>query len=101
MNVKNSKENYGLIAKALHWSTAFLLLGAYISVSYRHWFTEAKTPENWTALQLHLSFGFTIGVLVLLRVIWREVNIQPAEEPGTQLEHTLARIGHYLHQVNY
>lgn len=96
MNLKNSNENYGMIAKALHWFTAFLFLGAYISVYYRHWFTEAKTPENWNALQLYLSLGISIGVLVLLRVIWRLVNIQPSEEPGTRLEHKSAKVGHYL-----
>lgn len=95
MNLKNNNENYGLIAKALHWFTALLFLGAYINVYYRHWFTQAKTPENWTALQLHLSFGVSIGVFVLLRVIWRLINVQPSEEPGTLLAHKLARIGHY------
>jgi len=74
----------------------FLFLGAYISVYYRHWFTEVKTPENWSALQLHLSFGISIGVFVLLRVIWRLVNIQPFEEPGTALAHKSAKLGHYL-----
>ncbi|MBB1442377.1 cytochrome b [Pseudoalteromonas sp. SG43-3] len=96
MNLKNSNDNYDLITKTLHWLTAFLFLGAYISVYYRHWFTNVKTPENWSALQLHLSFGISIGVFVLLRIIWRLLNTQPSEEPGTPLEHKLAKIGHYV-----
>ena len=44
--------------------TALLFLASYVSVYYRHWFTEDKTPENWTALQLHLSIGITIAVVV-------------------------------------
>ena len=44
-------------------ATAALFLASYISVYYRHWFTKEKTPENWTALQLHLSIGVT-GVIV-------------------------------------
>ncbi|WP_268969135.1 hypothetical protein [Thalassotalea algicola] len=44
MSFKNTKENYGLIAKALHWLTALLFIGAYGSFYYRQWFTEAKTP---------------------------------------------------------
>jgi cytochrome b561 len=66
-----------------------------MSVYYRHWFTEEKTPENWNALQMHLSFGVTIAVLVLLRIIWRLMNTTPAEEAGTALEHKAARLGHY------
>lgn len=95
MSIKNTAQSYGSIAKWLHWSTAFLFLGAYVSVYYRHWFTEAKTPENWTALQLHLSIGVSIGVIVLLRIIWRQMNRNPDPEPGTKLEHLAAHLGHY------
>lgn len=94
MRTPSLPENYNLIAKTLHWLTALLFLGAYISVYYRHWFTEAKTPENWSALQWHLSFGVSIGVLVLLRVIWRVMSTLPKEEPGTPIEHRAARLGH-------
>ncbi len=95
MNFKNTAENYGSIAKILHWGTAVLFLGSYISVYYRHWFTEEKTPENWTALQLHLSLGVTIAVVVALRIVWRMANRAPDLEPGTKLEHLAAHAGHY------
>jgi cytochrome b561 len=95
VHLKNTHKNYGLIAKTLHWLTALLFLGSYMSVYYRHWFTEDKTPENWNAIQIHFSFGVTIAVLVLLRIIWRLMNTIPAEEPGTALEHKAARLGHY------
>lgn len=95
MTIKNTATDYGSVAKWLHWGTALLFLAAYASVYYRHWFTEAKTPENWTALQLHLSFGVTIAVVVALRVIWRVMNRQPQDEPGTKLEHFAAHAGHF------
>lgn len=96
MSIKNTANSYGAIAKWLHWGTALLFLGSYASVYYRHWFTEAKTPENWTALQLHLSVGVTIAVVVILRIIWRTINRLPDPAPGTKLEHTAAHFGHYL-----
>ena len=71
MSLKNTADSYGSIAKWLHWVTAILFLGSYVSIYYRHWFTEEKTPENWIALQLHLSVGVTIAVVVALRIIWR------------------------------
>ena len=93
--LKNSQYAYGSIAKWLHWSIALLFLGSYASVKYRHWFTVEDTPENWTALQLHLSIGITIGVLVALRIIWRLINRVPDEEPGSKLAHLAAKLGHY------
>lgn len=95
MRFKNTTDHYGAIAKCLHWGTAFLFLVSYTSVYYRHWFTEKDTPENWTALQLHLSIGVTIGVVVVLRIIWRMTNRVPDFESGTKLEHLAAYAGHY------
>lgn len=95
MSLKNTQDNYGFIAKCLHWGTAFLFLVSYVSVYYRHWFTEDETPENWVALQLHLSVGVTIAVVVALRIIWRITNRAPNPEPGTKLEHFAAHAGHY------
>ncbi|WP_350656790.1 cytochrome b [Psychrobacter sp. S1-30-MNA-CIBAN-0213] len=95
MSLKNTSYNYGTIAKCLHWGTALLFLGAYASVYFRHWFTVDDTPINWTALQLHLSFGVSIAVLVVLRIIWRMMNRTPDEEPGTKMEHLAAHAGHF------
>jgi cytochrome b561 len=95
MSIKNTADRYGSIAKWLHWLTAVLFLGSYCTVYYRHWFTEDKTPENWTALQLHLSIGITIAVVVALRIIWRSMNRLPDPEPGSRVAHLAAHTGHY------
>lgn len=94
MTIKNTADSYGAIAKWMHWTTALLFLGSYCSFYYRHWFTEPKTTENMIAFQLHLSVGVTIGVLVLLRILWRLMNRVPDPELGTALEHRLAHAGH-------
>lgn len=96
MTLRNSPENYGTIAKTLHWLTALLFLFSYAAVYFRHWFTEPKTPENLIAIQLHLSIGITIAVVVLLRILWRLTNRPPSFEPGKAIEHHAAKIGHYL-----
>ncbi|MEM7304263.1 MAG: cytochrome b/b6 domain-containing protein, partial [Pseudomonadota bacterium] len=93
MALKNNQYNYGTIAKTFHWTIAALFLAAYCAVYYRHWFTEKQTPENWTALQLHLSIGISIAALVILRIIWRAMNQQPEDEPGSRLAHLAAHIG--------
>ncbi|MEP1383606.1 MAG: cytochrome b [Paraglaciecola sp.] len=95
MAYKNTPENYGVVAKWLHWTTALLFLAAYTSVYYRDWFTEARTSENFSILQIHLSIGITIAVLVSLRIYWRITSVTPSPEPGTKLEHLAAHAGHY------
>jgi cytochrome b561 len=95
MSLKNTAQAYGSIAKWFHWTTAGLFLASYMAVYYRHWFTEEKTPENWTALQLHLSIGVTIAVIVVLRLLWKVMNQTPVLEPGTRLQHLAAKSGHY------
>jgi len=95
MALKNTNNSYGSIAKWIHWTIALLFLCSYCAVYYRHWFTEEKTPENWLALQLHLSFGITIAAVVVLRIIWRNLNQTPDQEPGTKRAHLAAHFGHY------
>lgn len=95
MAIKNTARDYGFIAKSLHWGTAFLFLGSYATYYYREWFTESKTPENITAIQLHFSIGVSVAVIVLLRILWRVTNRAPDLEPGTKLEHFAAHMGHY------
>jgi len=95
MPFKNTEESYGVIARGLHWLTAFMFLLSYASVYYRRWFTEAQTSENWTVLQLHFSIGVTIGVLFILRVFWKTINKKPRPESGTQYEHLAVHIGHF------
>jgi cytochrome b561 len=91
----NTRENYGRIARWLHWGTAMLFLLSYCAVYYRHWFTEKQTPENLVALQLHLSAGISIAVIVILRIIWRNMNVQPVLEPGPRWQQLLAHSAHY------
>lgn len=95
MSMKNTALQYGTIAKTLHWLTAMIFLGAYVAVYYRQWFTESQTPENWNALQLHLSFGVSMAVLIVLRIVWRCYDRVPDPEPGARWEHLAAKAGHW------
>lgn len=96
MSNRNTQQNYGRIARWLHWGTALLFLLAYCAVYYRHWFTEKKTPENLLVLDLHLSAGISVGVIVVLRIIWRIMNTQPAFEAGPRWQHIAAHLMHYV-----
>ncbi len=96
MNWRNSEDRYGKTAMLLHWAVAIFFLLLYCSVYYRQWFTVKETPENWTALQLHLSFGVTVAVFILLRVLYKLWDKTPAEVPGSKLEHLAAKGAHIM-----
>ncbi|MCW8327848.1 cytochrome b [Photobacterium sp. SDRW27] len=101
MKFGNTKESYGLIAIAIHWLVAFGFLGAYISVYYRHWFSEGgfsmtELNSNMIALYLHLSFGITIAVFVALRILWKLMNKTPNDvQGGGKFEHVSAHAMHW------
>lgn len=94
MQLKNNPQRFGLIAQWLHWLVAIGILGAYCAVSYRHEFTVKDTPENLQALHLHLSFGLTVGCLVVLRVFSRLMQPQPEPAPGPAYQHRFASLMH-------
>lgn len=104
MQIKNTKESYGLIAILLHWITAVCFLGSYVSVYYRHWlsegeFSRTELNSNTIALYLHLSFGITVSVFIVLRIIWKLMNRKPDDVPGgSELEH---RAAHGMHRLLY
>ena len=95
MPLKNSAETYGTIAKTLHWVSAGLFLISYGSIYYREWLAETDL-ENWAAIQLHFSVGFTVLVVTLLRIIWRLLNRRPELEFTFSFQRFAIRIGHYL-----
>lgn len=96
MSLWNTRDNYGNIAKALHWLTVFLFLGVYAAYYYRHWFVAKGEPLRDTLIHLHAAFGVTIFVFLILRVLWRVLNVTPDEAPGSPLEHLAARAAHGL-----
>jgi len=81
---------------ALHWIVALLILGAYAAVYYHEWFTQRNTPAYVTSIKLHFTFGISIGVFVILRVLWRLTHQAPALPPGPAWEHLAARAAHGL-----
>ncbi|WP_344803177.1 cytochrome b [Allohahella marinimesophila] len=96
MQIRNSRQGYGLVAVTLHWIIAFIVfamfgLGLYmVDLDYYHpWYTDA--PD------LHRSIGIVLLALVSARLIWRLSNPQPAPVAGHgQLQRLAAAIVHWL-----
>ena len=77
MKFKNSKTNYGLIAKVFHWTIFIILslqfpLGIYLDSLE---FSEFKVSiENW-----HITIGMLIFYVTLARLIWKSLNPDPSK----------------------
>lgn len=74
MALKNTSHSYGSIAKAFHWVVAICVIGMII-VGFL--LDAIPTPERYTIIQLHKSIGFTLLIVMTLRLFWRFLSPPP------------------------
>lgn len=99
MATRNSATGWGWPARLLHWvmgiAILFLLgVGFYMAEVLTE--TDSDTLMlKYDLVQTHKSWGFTVFVLALIRVIWRLANRAPElpEQMGP-LERAFAHAGH-------
>jgi len=72
---KNTREEFGIISKFLHWFMAFAIIGMLI-VGF---IMADMQPSSlkWTAYTLHKSTGVLLIMLLALRLVWRLSNPTP------------------------
>ncbi|WP_082113937.1 cytochrome b [Kiloniella litopenaei] len=101
----NTSENYGGIARLFHWVIAVAVTGLFglglymVELSYYE-------PAYKTYPALHKSIGILVAILMVLRLIWRLINITPQplsiaprssrEANKQKLEHAAASLVHFL-----
>ncbi|SFM69308.1 cytochrome b [Rugamonas rubra] len=95
MQWKNTPSRFGTLAKFFHWTSAAAFIAAYVVVYYVIWFMDDSAPESWPVLNVHWALGMLVGALVLPRLLWRLLDGQPADPPGSKLEHRLAHAAHW------
>lgn len=74
---RNAEIRYGFLAMGFHWTVALFFLGnlglgAYMSG------LELSDPSLFPLYQLHKSFGVSIFLVVMLRLVWRSIDTPPA-----------------------
>ncbi len=95
MALGNTNSSFGSLSKFFHW-----LMFALIAFNFSSGWTMADMPKgdfkNLTYL-LHKSTGVTVLTLVLARLIWRWMNVQPDLPPTlSPAERMGARTSHWL-----
>lgn len=88
------QQRYTAVAIALHWIIAFAIIGQ-IAVG---WLMGEMPPgaDYFQVVQLHKSFGITILLLSVARIVWRLMNPPPAEPPMPKWQAMLATATHIL-----
>ncbi len=94
--LKNTKYSYGLIAILFHWIVALAFISNYAIIYYREWFVEGRTDLSKSLISFHTAIGVSVLVFVVLRIIWKFMNQQPKDVPGTKMEHLAAHGVHIL-----
>ena len=95
MEAYSTRLRYGAVTQLLHLITAILVLFAFLygpGGSEQRVYSAAADP----ARQLHETLGFSVLVLVLLRLLWRAFDATPDNPPMPAWMHLTARLGHGL-----
>jgi cytochrome b561 len=74
--VRNTAMRWGLLAKALHWVGAALIL---LLLGHGWWMTHlAPRPDRLANYTWHAALGYDLFALTLVRLMWRWLNPVPA-----------------------
>jgi cytochrome b561 len=94
MTVRNSTTAWGSVSKALHWIIVVLIVNQWVIAERADDLTGLAKLK---ALGYHKSFGMTILMLAVIRLVWRLSNPVPDLTAETRpWERVLAKISHVL-----
>ena len=94
MPFRNTTRTWGSLSKAFHWLIVLLIINQWLIAERAD---ELKGLAKLEALAWHKSFGLTILMLAVLRLLWRLMNPTPDLTTEThRWERMLAKISHVL-----
>lgn len=93
--IRNTETSYGLVAILLHWLMALGVFGLFGLGLYM---VDLSYYDSWYrgSLSLHKSIGLFLAALLVLRIVWRQCNVRPADEPGQRWEQIVSHLTHTL-----
>ncbi len=84
--LRDTREGYGLVTRALHWSVAGLMIG-----NFALGLLGEEAEGSSLVYDLHVSLGLMTGALVGVWILWRLMNPKPEPLSRSPLERGLAR----------
>ena len=95
MRFRNTTRSWGALSKALHWIIVILIILQFFMASRANGLPRG--PALIEAWGWHKSFGMTILMLAVVRLVWRWLNPTPDLKSETKpWERVLASISHVL-----
>lgn len=94
MPLRNTTEDYGSLAKFLHWTIVILIVVQYVLAE-----TADELPDGLEKLQIltrHKSFGMLILGLAIVRIAWKLMNRGRPAPVGEGWMKKAAAAGHGL-----
>lgn len=98
ISIRNTEQGYGVLAIFLHWLVAFVVIGMF---SLGVWMTGLTYYDQWYKLgpAIHKSIGILLFLVMLVRVIWRILNVKPKDDP--LMSSLQRRVAHSVHLILY
>jgi cytochrome b561 len=98
VQLRNTAERYGAIAKTLHWTVAALVIAAWALGTIGDELPRGAVRA--TGQLIHMSAGLAILALLVVRLIWRMTDPPPAPEI-TPFGRWADRAGRFAHWLLY
>jgi cytochrome b561 len=86
---RNSTSEWGSLARLLHWLIFLLVILQFVTA----WSGEElpdESAEKLTLVTRHVSFGVTVLLLTIVRIVWRLGNPTPTPPTGSRVETLVA-----------
>ena len=96
MSAKNTTNSFGFVAKGFHWTISFLIIAMLV---FGFFLDDFPNTSQEFAYNAHKTIGIIILALVILRLGWRWMNIQPGYSAKYPL--FLRFLAHAAHYVIY
>lgn len=95
--LRNSKTQYGLVVRIVHWGMAAAIFGMF---GLGLWMRSLDYYSPWykTGPDLHRSIGMVLLAILIFRLLWRLIEQQPSEDHLKPWERTISLI---VHRVFY
>ena len=95
MQINNTSEKYGLLAKLFHWFTFIALI---IQIPFGFYLVGLEFSDRRIDLEnIHILIGITIFYFVLLRLVWKLFNPNPKSEHNFfKGQNLIAKTNHFL-----